>query len=68
VGVSTYPPRTSRISPIYLSDLGFELRFLGEYQPLIINGRTSWVVDAHRGDRKRFIVRADEKYDRLYGA
>jgi hypothetical protein len=24
-------------------------------------GRTIWVVDAHRGDGKRFVVRADEK-------
>jgi len=25
------------------------------------DGRTVWIVDAHRGDGKRFIVRADEK-------
>jgi hypothetical protein len=25
------------------------------------NGRTIWIVDAHRDDRKRFVVRADEK-------
>jgi hypothetical protein len=24
-------------------------------------GRTIWITDAHRGDGKRFIVRADEK-------
>jgi hypothetical protein len=24
-------------------------------------GRTIWIVDAHRSDGKRFIVRADEK-------
>jgi hypothetical protein len=24
-------------------------------------GRTIWIVDAHRDDRRRFIVRADEK-------
>jgi hypothetical protein len=24
------------------------------------NGRTIWIVDAHRGDGKRFVVRADE--------
>jgi hypothetical protein len=24
------------------------------------HGRTMWIVDAHRGDGKRFIVRADE--------
>jgi len=26
-----------------------------------LEGRTIWVTDAHRGDGKRFIVRADEK-------
>jgi hypothetical protein len=25
------------------------------------NGRTMWIADAHRGDRKRFVVRPDEK-------
>jgi hypothetical protein len=25
------------------------------------NGRTIWIVDAHRGDGRRFIVRSDEK-------
>jgi hypothetical protein len=25
------------------------------------NGRTIWIVDAHRGDGKRFVVRAEEK-------
>ena len=24
-------------------------------------GRTIWIVDAHRGDGKRYVVRADEK-------
>jgi hypothetical protein len=24
-------------------------------------GRTLWIVDAHRGDGKHFVVRADEK-------
>ena len=26
-----------------------------------LEGRTIWIADAHRGDGKRFIVRADEK-------
>jgi hypothetical protein len=30
-------------------------------QPLIPRGRTVWIADAHRGDGKRFVVRADEK-------
>jgi hypothetical protein len=25
------------------------------------NGRTIWIVDAHRDNGKRFVVRADEK-------
>jgi hypothetical protein len=25
------------------------------------NGRTIWIADAHRDDRKRFVVRADDK-------
>jgi len=25
------------------------------------NGRTIWIAHAHRGDGKRFVVRADEK-------
>jgi hypothetical protein len=25
------------------------------------NGRTMWIVDAHRDDGKRFVVRADDK-------
>jgi hypothetical protein len=30
-------------------------------QRLIPTGRTIWIADAHRGDGKRFVVRADEK-------
>jgi len=26
-----------------------------------LSGRTIWIVDAHRGDERRFIVRSDEK-------
>jgi hypothetical protein len=28
---------------------------------IAFNGRTIWIADAHRGDGKRFVVRADEK-------
>lgn len=34
---------------------------LGYVSAIDSNGRTIWIVDAHRGDGKRFIVRADEK-------
>jgi hypothetical protein len=29
-------------------------------------GRTIWVADAHRGDGKHFVVRADEKLAPVY--
>jgi hypothetical protein len=31
------------------------------------NGQMIWIVDAHRGDGKRFVVRADEKVTRFRG-
>jgi hypothetical protein len=34
---------------------------LGWVSALDLEGRTIWIVDAHRGDGKRFIVHADEK-------
>jgi hypothetical protein len=33
---------------------------LGWVSVLDLEGRTIWIVDAHRGDGRRFIVRADE--------
>jgi hypothetical protein len=30
-------------------------------------GRTIWIADAHRGDGKRFVVRADEKLTAFLG-
>ena len=35
--------------------------FLRWVSAVINNGRTIWIADTHRGDGKRFIVRADEK-------
>jgi hypothetical protein len=34
---------------------------LGWVAALDLEGRTIWIVDAHREDGKRFIVRVDEK-------
>ena len=34
---------------------------LGWVSALELEGRTIWIVDAHRDDGKRFVVRADEK-------
>jgi len=34
---------------------------LGWISAIDSNGRTIWIADAHRGDGKRFVVRADEK-------
>jgi hypothetical protein len=33
---------------------------LGWVSAIDSNGRTIWIVDAHRGDGKRYVVRADE--------
>jgi hypothetical protein len=33
---------------------------LGWVSAIDSEGRTIWIVDAHRGDGRRFIVRADE--------
>ena len=33
---------------------------LGWVSALDVEGRTIWIVDAHRDDGRRFIVRADE--------
>jgi hypothetical protein len=41
-----------------LKKAGFSL---GWVSALDIEGRTIWIVDAHRGDGKRFVVRADQK-------
>jgi hypothetical protein len=35
---------------------------LGYVSAIDSEGRTMWIVDAHRGDGKRFVVRADEKF------
>jgi len=34
---------------------------LAVYAAVDEEGRTIWIADAHRGDGKRFVVRADEK-------
>jgi hypothetical protein len=34
---------------------------LGWVSALDVEGRTLWIVDAHRGDGRRFVVHADEK-------
>ena len=34
---------------------------LGWVSAVDSEGRTIWIADAHRGDGKRFVVRADEK-------
>jgi hypothetical protein len=41
-----------------LSMGGLSLGWVSAVDP---EGRTIWIVDAHRGDGKRFVVRADEK-------
>jgi hypothetical protein len=34
---------------------------LGWVSAVDSNGRTIWIADVHRGDRRRFIMHADEK-------
>ena len=34
---------------------------MGWVSALDLEGRTIWIAGAHRGDGKRFVVRADEK-------
>jgi hypothetical protein len=41
-----------------LSKAGFSLGWVSAPD---LEGRTIWIVDAHRGDGKRFVVHADEK-------
>jgi len=38
---------------------------LGYVSAIDSNGLTIWIVDAHRDDGKRFVVRADEKLTAL---
>jgi hypothetical protein len=46
------------IIPDRLSKAGWSL---GWVSAIDAQGRTIWIVDPHRGDGRRFIVRADEK-------
>jgi hypothetical protein len=41
-----------------LSEAGWSLGYVSAIDS---QGRTIWIADAHRGDGKRFVVRADEK-------
>jgi hypothetical protein len=40
---------------------------LGWVSAIDCQGRTIWIADAHRGDGRRFIVRADEKLTAFSG-
>jgi hypothetical protein len=35
--------------------------FVSCFPAINSNGQTIWIADAHRGDGKRFVVRADER-------
>jgi hypothetical protein len=45
----------------FISLLEGVARSWGYVSAIDSNGRTIWIADAHRGDGKRFVVRADEK-------
>jgi len=53
--------RTLQCQQSQESGLKFGLRFSGGSRPFALH----WIVDAHRGDRKHFVVRADEKVTAL---
>src|SRR5262249_4672632 len=53
----------NQYSPSHNSFIRFKKRgwSLGWVSAVDREGRTIWIADAHRGDGKRFVVRADEK-------
>ena len=51
-------PKVDRAVVSLLSKAGFSW---GCVSAIDSRGRTIWIADAHRGDGKRFVVRADEK-------
>jgi hypothetical protein len=53
------PVRKWEIIADNLSKAGFSLGWVSAFD---VKGRTIWIVDAHRDDGRRFIVRADEKF------
>jgi len=56
-GSTTTQGNPSRIQ-WHLSKAGWSLGYVSVVD---CEGRTIWIADAHRGDGKRFVVRADEK-------
>jgi hypothetical protein len=50
--------QSSRLSADNLSKAGWSYGYVSAVDS---NGRTIWIVDAHRGDGNRFVVRAGEK-------
>jgi hypothetical protein len=53
-----HPAREAVIIADNLSKAGWSW---GCVSAIDCNGRTIWTADAHRGDGKRFVVRADER-------
>ena len=48
--------------PTTQQELAFKVRLAAKVVIALDSaGRTIWIADAHRGDGKRFVVRADEK-------
>ena len=57
MAAAAFYPKMDRATVIFPEQSQLELGCVSGVNP---NGRTIWIVDAHR-DGKRFIVRADEK-------
>jgi hypothetical protein len=58
LAAAAFYPKVDRAVVSLLSKAGWSW---GCVSAIDSNGRTIWIADAHRGDGKRFVGRADEK-------
>jgi hypothetical protein len=58
LAAAAFYPKMNRATVILPEQSQLEL---GCVSAVDANGRTNWIVDAHRGDGKRFVVHADEQ-------
>jgi len=59
--VTQFVHSEDRYDPIIADNLSKAGWSWGCVSAIDSNGRTIWIADAHRGDGRRFVVRADEK-------
>jgi hypothetical protein len=58
LAAAAFYPKVDRATVFFLSKAGWSWGWVSAVDS---KGRTIWIADAHRGDGKRFVVRADEK-------